>query len=95
MTKLNFKKFSKYTGINRKQKKTGDTREEFADLVYCHAGGIKAHALAFKIRDSSGKEEYNEEEVAIIRYIAEKYCLPGFIDGLHEQLNIKPEVKEE
>lgn len=87
MTKLNFKHFSKYTGISRKQKETGDAREEFADLVYRHAGGIKAHALAFKIFESAGEEEYNDEEVTIIRYVAEKYCLPGFIDGLHEMLS--------
>ena len=49
MAKLNFKHFSKYTGISRQKKETGDVREEFADLVYCRVGGIKAHALAFRI----------------------------------------------
>ena len=86
MTKLDFKHFSKYTGIRRQQKETGDAREEFADLIYRYAGGIKAHALAFRIYGSTGEEEYSEEETAI--------CLPGFIDGLYEQLGIN-EKKEE
>ena len=95
MTKLDFKHFSKYTGIRRRQKETGDAREEFADLIYRYAGGIKAHALAFRIYGSSGEEEYNDEEVAIIRRVAENFCLPGFIDGLYEQLDIKHDIKKE
>lgn len=94
MTKLDFKHFSKYTGIRRQQKETGDAREEFADLIYRYAGGIKAHALAFRIYGSTGEEEYSEEEVSIIRRVAEGFCLPGFIDGLYEQLGIN-EKKEE
>ena len=34
MAKLDFKHFSKYTGIRRTDKETGDAREEFADLIY-------------------------------------------------------------
>lgn len=95
MAKLDFKHFSKYTGIRRQQKETGDAREEFADLIYRYAGGIKAHALAFRIYGSSGEEEYSDEEVAIIRRVAENFCLPGFIDGLYEQLDIKHDTKKE
>ncbi len=95
MAKLDFKHFSKYTGIRRTDKETGDVREEFADLIYRMAGGIKAHALAFKIYGSSGDEEYNDEEVDIIRRVAERFCLPGFIDGLYEQLDIKHDTKKE
>lgn len=95
MTKLDFKHFSKYAGIRRLEKETGDAREEFADLIYRYAGGIKAHALAFRIYGSDGAEEYSEEEVAIIRRVAEGFCLPGFIDGLYEQLGINETKKEE
>lgn len=94
MAKLDFKHFSKYTGISRRQKETGDAREEFADLIYRYAGGIKAHALAFRIYGSSGEEDYSDEEVSIIRRVAESFCLPGFIDGLYEQLGIINEKEE-
>lgn len=95
MAKLNFKHFSKYTGISRQKKETGDVREEFADLVYCRVGGIKAHTLAFRIYESQGEEEYSEGEVDIIRRVAENFCLPGVIDGLYEQLDINKDIKEE
>ena len=34
------------------------------------------------------------EEVAIIRRVAEGFCLPGFIDGLYEQLGINDKKEE-
>ena len=45
------------------------------------------HALAFRIYESQGEEEYSEGEVDIIRRVAENFCLPGVIDGLYEQLD--------
>lgn len=91
MAKINFRKFGVYTGISRKEKQTGDAREEFADIIYRTTGGIKGHALALKIYGSKGEEEYTDEETGLIRSVAERYCLPGFIDGLYEQLEQKEE----
>lgn len=88
MSRINFKEFTVYTDIAHKQRQTGDARETFADMIYRYVGGIKAHALAFRIYESGGEEEYSEEEVSIIRRVAEEFCLSGFIDGLYEQLNI-------
>lgn len=34
--------------------------------------------------------EYSDEETALIRETAYKYCLPNFIDGLNEQLDNNP-----
>lgn len=63
-----------------------DVREQVADLLYTHANGIKAHRLAFKILDSTGDEEYSEEETGMVRYVIEQFCLPCVIDGLNELL---------
>lgn len=85
--KLNFQHFSVPTGISRKNRQTGDARESFANMIYMNVNGIRAHALAMKIYNSEGEEEYSQEEVRLIREVAEKLCAPNFIDGLMEQLD--------
>ena len=87
MIKLNFKQFSIPTGISRKNRQTGDARESFANMLYLNVNGIRAHALAMKIYNSEGEENYSPEEVQLIKEVAEKLCAPNFIDGLMEQLN--------
>ena len=87
MIKLNFKSFSVPTGVSRKNRQTGDARESFANMLYLNVNGIRAHALAMKIYNSEGEENYSPEEVQLIKEVAEKLCAPNFIDGLMEQLN--------
>lgn len=87
MPKINFQQFKMYASITRMNVQTIDAREQFADMIYTHVNGIKAHALALKIYNSKGKTEYSEEEVKLIRAVAEQWCVPGFIDGLNEQVN--------
>lgn len=82
--KLNFKEFGIPSGISKKSWQTTDVREQVADLLYTHTNGIKAHRLAYKILDSTGKEEYSKEEADLVRYVVELYCLPCVIDGLNE-----------
>ena len=82
MAKLNFKEFSVFTDISRKERQTGDMRESFANLLYINANGIAAHRLAFKIYDSQGYEEYNDSEVSLIIKVAEHFCRPNIIDSL-------------
>ena len=90
MKEMNFKEFGIYTGISRKNRQVGDARESFADLLYLHANGIRAHALALKIYRSEGFVGYTDDEIALIRETAYKYCLPNFIDGLEDQLDNNP-----
>ena len=87
MTKLNFQQFSVPTGISRKNRQTGDARESFTNMLYLNVNGIRAHALAMKIYNSEGEESYSPEEIKLIKDVAEKLCVPNFIDGLMEQLN--------
>ena len=87
MVKLNFQQFSVPTGISRKKRQTGDARESFANMLYLNVNGIRAHALAMKIYNSEGEENYSTEEVKLIKEVAEKMCAPNFIDGLMEQIN--------
>ena len=86
MKKLNFQQFSAPTGVSRKNRRTGDVRENFADLIFLNINGIKAHALAMKIYKSEGWTAYSHEEIELIMRVAENLCVPNFIDGLKEQL---------
>lgn len=86
MTKIDFQHMKIYTGVSRKTAHTCDARETFADLIYRNAGGIRAHSLAFKIYESEGETEYSDDEIKLIQAVAGKMCVPGFIDGLNEQL---------
>lgn len=87
MAKINFQQFKIYASVNRKAVQTIDAREQFADMIYTHVNGIRAHALAMKIYESKGETDYNSEEVKMIRSVADQLCVPGFIDGLVEQLD--------
>ena len=55
-------------------------------MIYNNVNGIKAHALALKIYNGEGSVEYTDEEVSLMGTVAERLCVPGFIDGLREQL---------
>lgn len=86
MSKIDFQHFKIYASISHKESHTVDVRENFADMIYNNVNGIKAHALALKIYNSEGCVEYTDEEVNLIGTVAERLCVPGFIDGLREQL---------
>lgn len=90
MAKINFQAFGIYVSVNRKAVQTIDVREKFADMIYNNVNGIKAHALALKIYESEGEADYTEDEVKLVRVVAERLCVPGFIDGLNEQLDNNP-----
>lgn len=85
--KINFEKFKVYTSISHKTAQAIDVRERFADMIYTGMNGIRAHTLAMKIFKSEGSVDYETEEIKLIKGIAEQFCVPGFIDGLNEQLN--------
>jgi hypothetical protein len=84
--RIDFKHFTVPTGINGLHKQTGDARESFADIIYTMVNGIRAHALAMKIYKSDGAEEYTDDEVRLMKGLAERYCTPAFIDGLRAQI---------
>lgn len=84
--KIDFKHFKVYMTVNHKSVRLMDVRESFADMLYNNVNGIKAHALALKIYNGEGCVEYTDEEVSLMSTVAERLCVPGFIDGLREQL---------
>ena len=91
MAKIDFEQMEIFTSVRRATSLRRDVREGFADMVYTNVNGIAAHALALKIYGSRGATEYDEDEVRLIRMVAERLCVPGFIDGLEKQINEKSE----
>lgn len=85
--KINFEKIELFTDIAKKNSLMFDAREQFADLIYKNATGIKAHALSLKIYHSQGDTEYSDEECMLIRQYSESLCTPGFIDAINAVLN--------
>jgi hypothetical protein len=85
MKKVNFKEIE-ITNISGTQRVKADGRSDFAELLYSSSNGIEAHALAFKIYESTGEIEITPQQEAIIISLAERKCIPAFIDGLRKQL---------
>lgn len=86
MRRIDFQHFNVYLSVSHKEARPMDVRETFADMIYNNVNGIKAHALALKIYNGEGGVEYTDEEVSLMGTVAERLCVPGFIDGLREQL---------
>ena len=90
MRRIDFQHFNVYLSVIHKEARPMDVRETFADMIYNNVNGIKAHALALKIYESEGEADYTDDEVKLVRVVAERLCVPGFIDGLNEQLDNNP-----
>jgi hypothetical protein len=94
MAKVNFKELTIYTGIAKNKKITGDARESFADILYSRCNGIRAKNLAMKIFTGEGEIEVSPEDINIIRFTAENFCTPAFMDAINEQLNADSNFEE-
>ena len=80
--KIDFKKFRKYTKIDKSDFVEIDVREMFADNIYNVTGvGIADLKLAEKIFSSDDNTEYSDDEVNRVRHHAES-LLPWFLAGL-------------
>ena len=86
--KLNFKKFPLFQGIDKSNILITDVSKAIADGLYNAVQGIAAHALALKIYNTTGEEEYSDEEIQILRNFSIQ-CTPAFIDSFEEFVKVK------
>lgn len=86
MVKINFQEFAMPTSISGAETQTADVRESFADVVYNHLNGIRAHELAHKVYKSEGETEFEAAEVEMLKNVADSYCTPRFIDALNNYI---------
>lgn len=80
--KIDFNKLKVYTGLDKKQFILAQAAKELADGLYKTAMGISGYALALKLYNSKGEEEYTDEEFDMILNYANRYGTPFFIDAL-------------
>lgn len=88
MKKINFREVLVYTDIEKTQKLVVDMHVNFANIIYQQGSGIQAHALAMKIYNSKGEEEYTDEECKLIMEYA-SMCNPFFIDAIKTILEVE------
>lgn len=86
MKKIDFSKMEICTGISHELCVVRDIREDFADTMFKNMIGLPALALALKIYNSNGEEEYDDKEVKIIKACAENFTSPNVIDAIYEKI---------
>lgn len=86
--KLNFKQFVLFQGIDKKNALLTDVSKAIADGLYNTMQGIASHALALKIYNATGEEEYSDEEIEMLRNFS-KQCTPAFMDSFEEFVKLK------
>lgn len=86
--KIKFSNVEVFTSITKTQCVVTDIREAFADLIYNQGNGIKAYALALKIYNSTGDEEWTDEEVKLISMYAD-VCTPAYMVAIKNLIGEK------
>lgn len=86
--RLNFKQFVLFQGIDKKNALLTDVSKAIADGLYNTMQGIASHALALKIYNAAGEEEYSDEEIEMLRNFS-KQCTPAFMDSFEEFVKAK------
>ena len=93
MIKLNLQELKVYINISHSKCIIKDVREEWADVIYTQAHGIKMHALAEKVYHSNADTEYSEDEIDMIKKIIVGGGTPALIDAMNELLDININLK--
>lgn len=92
---IDFKKFKVYDTLDKTTPIILDISKELANGLYKTAQGIDGHALALKIYNSTGEEDYNDLEIELIAKYANQYGTPFFIDALNSIKNEQSITQDE
>ncbi len=90
--KIDFTKIAIPMDIAKTNYLLADIREEFANAIYVRGAGVACHALALKIYNSKGEEDYNDKEIGIIKQFAQM-CTPAVMDGINDIIDKQKEAK--
>ena len=90
--KIDFTKIAVPLDIAKTNFQVVDIREEFANAIYMRGSGVGCHALALKIYNSKGEEDYNDKEIGIIKQFAQM-CTPAVMDGINDIIDKQKEDK--
>ena len=92
--KINFEKVEVFTNVAKTKAAVIDIKEGFADAIYTQGQGVACHALALKIYNSKGEEEYSDKEEELISRCSE-LCTPAVMDGIQAAITKAREQMEE
>lgn len=91
---INFEKVEIFTNVAHTKCVVDNIKVSFADGIYNTGHGVAAHALALKIFNSKGPQDYDDQECDLIRSFA-KCCSPNIIDAINNIIdNGKKENKK-
>lgn len=82
MVKIDFSNIAVYTDIAKTKAVTENIREEVANELYSYGQGISFHALALKIYNGTGEQEFDDKEYQLLMNYANQMCTPKIIDAL-------------
>lgn len=83
MKVINFSKLPCYVDIRKMGKVEVDVKFEFSNAMYMQGQGVAMGALAMKIYNAEGEEQYNDKECDIILSFAERVN-PMLYDSLKD-----------
>lgn len=86
--KINFEKLPCYTSIRKDEKTELNIKFELANLMYTRGSGVAHGALAMKIYNSNGEEEYTEDECRTIIDFTST-LIPMFADSIKDLIENK------
>ena len=98
MKTINFERFEIYTNVTMQNCITRDIREDFADTIMQNLNRARGYALMMKVIQSNGETEFSDEEIALIKFVADNYgniSLSMSIDKNIKELNNNETRKEE
>lgn len=84
--KINFEKMPCYVDIRKAAKMELNVKFELANQLYINGRGVACGALALKIYNSNGEEEYSKEECNIIKEFSQNFS-PIFYDSVEELID--------
>lgn len=88
MTKIDFSNLKIYSDITKKKVIIKNVREHIANDLYTHGQGIAFHALALKIYNGTGEQEFDDKEYALLMDYSNQMCTPVMIDAIKNQEEI-------
>lgn len=92
MTKIDFDRFMLIKSIDGQKKAEMNVRRVFAEEIYSRGKGLAFHALALKIYNGEGCQDFTDEECALMVSFASQCMSPAFLDSL--QKTIKENVTD-
>lgn len=85
--RIDFDRLEVFTDLEKRHCTVVSVRRDFANLLYQRGQGIACHALALKLWNTPGEQDFDEEEAQIITRMADTLCSPAMIDAIKGRMS--------